>query len=120
MVYASGVARVERLFIEMPQVQQYVDSHGGQLLLEKIQATILKNPHAGAMIQGTGGLRKVRLPDVTRERGTRGGHRLIYLDLAQQGKTYLLRIYPKATKITLSPSEKKQLRAVVATLKQLA
>jgi hypothetical protein len=36
------------------------------------------NPEAGALIRGTGGLRKLRFADERRGKGKRGGLRVIY------------------------------------------
>ncbi len=43
------------------------------------QAVLNQNPRKGDVIQGTGGLRKVRYRDTGRGMGTRGGLRIIYL-----------------------------------------
>jgi hypothetical protein len=39
---------------------------------------MLKDPEAGDVITGTGGLRKLRHGDATRGKGKRGGLRIIY------------------------------------------
>ncbi len=39
---------------------------------------LLKNPEAGDVIEGTGGLRKIRYADEKRGKGKRGGLRVIY------------------------------------------
>jgi len=38
----------------------------------------MNNPDVGEAIQGTGGLRKLRLADARRGKGKRGGLRVIY------------------------------------------
>jgi hypothetical protein len=43
-----------------------------------LQNALLDNPEAGDVIEGTGGLRKVRHGDVRRGKGKRGGLRVIY------------------------------------------
>lgn len=42
------------------------------------QDELKKNPEAGDVIQGTGGLRKLRFGDPRRGKGKRGGLRVIY------------------------------------------
>ncbi len=88
--------------------------------LRRFQDEILKNPAAGDVIQGAGGLRKVRVSDKKRGKGKRGGFRVIYLDLPLQEKTYLLALYDKGEKADISADEKRVLRTLVAQLKKEA
>jgi hypothetical protein len=44
----------------------------------RLQRSLIREPRAGKVIQGTGGLRKVRWGDESRHRGRRGGIRVIY------------------------------------------
>ena len=63
------------------------------------------------MIQGTGGLRKLRWkPPGT---GKSGGVRLIYYWLSADNQIRLLMMYPKSVKDDLSASEKSALRKIV-------
>jgi len=110
---------MRRTFVETGSFQREVDKEGpGTLRL--IQAELLKNPEAGRVLQGTGGLRKVRIADPSRDKGKRGGYRVIYLDLARVERTYLLALYDKDEKDDISPDEKRVLRALVAELKREA
>ena len=65
-------------------------------------------PNAGAVIQGTGGLRKARW--TAGGGGKRGGVRVIYFHAASQEQIRLLLIYRKGVKDDLSPVEKQLLR----------
>jgi len=65
-------------------------------------------PKAGEVIQGTGGLRKVRWTGGGR--GKRGGTRVIYFHVASRDQIRLLLIYRKGVKDDLSAAEKKILR----------
>lgn len=64
-------------------------------------------PKAGAVIQNTGGLRKVRWASGN---GKRGGVRVIYFQAASQSQIRFLLIYRKGVKDDLSAAEKKVLR----------
>lgn len=110
---------MRRTFIESSSFSKRVDREGAETLRE-IQADLLKNPESGAIIQGTGGLRKLRVADTGRGKGKRGGYRVIYLDLAQVERTYLLALYDKDEKDDISSDEKKVLRAFSERLKEAA
>jgi hypothetical protein len=66
------------------------------------------NPRAGEVIQGTGGLRKVRWS--APGSGKRGGVRVIYFHVAADAQVRLLLIYRKGVKDDLTAAEKRTLR----------
>lgn len=76
---------------------------------------VARNPEWGAVISGTGGLRKLRW--ARRGTGKRGGYRVIYYYYSEAFPIYLFTIYTKAEQEDLTPDEKKQLAAVVGLLK---
>jgi hypothetical protein len=86
-------------------------------LLEAIQGKILENPTLGDIMPGCGGVRKFRIADPTRRKGTRGGLRVLFLDLPHKGLTYLIYVYGKDDSEDLSPDEKKQIRELASILK---
>ena len=69
---------VKALFIELPAFhrlrQNYLDDDG----FRGLQGALMKTPEAGDVIEGTGGLRKLRHGDARRGKGKRGGLRVIY------------------------------------------
>ena len=73
------------------------------------------NPLAGDVIQGTGGVRKLRF--ASSGRGKRGGARVIYYYLDQALPLYALLVYPKNTKTDLTSADKKAVSTLVETLK---
>ena len=75
-----------------------------------LQWLLLLRPDAGALIPGSGGLRKLRwaLPG----RGKRGGVRVIYY-WKPVDRLYLLFMYPKNARGDLAPRQLKALRALV-------
>lgn len=79
---------------------------------------MLANPTAGDTDAGTGGLRKVRMRAARRGQGKRGGARAHYLYLAAHGVIYLLFVYGKDERSTLSRDQKRQLRAMVESIKR--
>ena len=62
------------------------------------------------MIQGSGGLRKIRWS--AHGKGKRGGVRVIYFYVSVRKQIRMLLIYRKGVKDDLSASEKKVLRAL--------
>jgi hypothetical protein len=86
--------------------RQLLDQFSSRELEKEIKDQILKNPHVGDVIQGTGGLRKLRLVDKIGNKGKRGGFRVIYLDVPKKELIYLIFIYPKNIKSDLTEKEK--------------
>jgi hypothetical protein len=79
--------------------------------LRELQAVLLANPHAGVLIPGTGGMRKLRWK--VEGRGKRGGLRVIYYLHASAFRCYLLHLYAKNVEEDLSPDMRKTLAALV-------
>jgi hypothetical protein len=76
---------------------------------------LARNPEAGAVIRGTGGLRKLRW--ARPGTGKSGGYRAICYFLDRQTPIFLLAVYAKAKKDDLESAEKKQLAELAAMLK---
>ena len=72
--------------------------------LAELEKFIMENPDAGDIIQGTGGLIKLRwkLPG----KGKRGGTRILYVDFVKYSKTILINCYSKKEKDNISDKEK--------------
>ena len=111
---------MKRAFVESKNFQQFVDSLGDPNLVADIQSLILEDPESGAVVQGTGGIRKMRVADRSRGKGTRGGFRVLFLDLPDKEKSYLLVIYQKGRKEDISNDEKKALKELVQKIKKEA
>jgi len=77
----------------------------------EFQAMLIRNPQAGDVIAGTGGLRKVRvaLPG----RGKSGGARVIYYWFNDRDQIGLLMMYAKNDQADLNTEQRQALRAVV-------
>ena len=73
------------------------------------QADLMSNPKPGDVIQGTGGLWKVRV--ASKGKGKRGGARIIYYFLDERRRFYLLTVYGKSEMADLTTDQKRQLKA---------
>lgn len=82
----------------------------------KLQLELAVNPAKGRLIQGAGGLRKVRM--AARGKGKSGGARVIYLHLEGLKVIYLVYVYDKGEADDLTSGQKKELRAIAEAIKQ--
>lgn len=72
---------------------------------------IALNPKVGAVIRGSGGIRKVRW---AREgAGKSGGVRIVYLARNEAGEIYLLTLYAKSESENISLTTLKEIRRVL-------
>ena len=99
------------VFQETPVFTKLILSLMDDELYRDLQNSLIVRPDAGDLIEGTGGIRKLRwkLPGT----GKRGGARVIYYWRVSEDQILMLLVYPKATKDDLSPAEKKHLRTIV-------
>jgi len=86
--------------------------------LKELQESILINPQVGKVVQGTGGLRKVRF--AINNQGKSGSVRVLYVDLVIYEKVYLIIAYGKNEKDNLSDSEKAEVKKLIMQLKDVA
>ena len=101
------------VFVELPPFTRRRRSYmsDGQFLV--LQKLLLLNPELGVLIQGTGGLRKLRFPDTKRQQGKRGGVRLIYYWWKPGHQVWLFTIYRKGEVRDLTVKEKTTLRELL-------
>ncbi len=77
----------------------------------QLQMALFLHPELGAVIPGSGGLRKTRW--AIQGRGKRGGVRVIYFWAVVQDKILMLFIYAKNDQEDLTPEQLKVLRKIV-------
>ena len=83
--------------------------------LRRLENVLLKDPKFGDVIQGTGGIRKIRIP--MDNIGKRGGARVIYVDVEIKETIYFINVYAKNEKDNLTEEEKKAFKEVAKLLK---
>ena len=105
-----------RTFIEVPLfTKRWAEIGLDDDDLRQFQITLLKDPESGPVIEGTGGIRKVRFP--LENRGKSGSVRICYTDFAEYEVTYLITAFTKKVQENLTDDEKKVLRKLVKTLR---
>ena len=82
----------------------------------EFQRDLAANPRKGPVIQGTGGLRKVRWR--SQSGGRSGGLRVIYLYLEIGDVIYLVYGFAKSETTDLTSDQKKQLKHLVEAIKR--
>jgi len=85
--------------------------------LRWLQEELLKNPKAGVIIQGTGGLRKFRI--ALENRGKSGGARVAYVDFLVHNTIYLIYAYSKNEKDNLTKEERNNIKKTIEHLESM-
>jgi len=74
----------------------------------RLQLALMNNPEAGAVIRGSGGVRKLRW--AAEGRGKRGGYRVIYLVRRPKSVIWMLTLYAKNVTDSIPGHVLKQIR----------
>ena len=108
-----------RTFIEVPIFSKRWKEIGlDDVDLKALQIMLLKDPESGPIMEGTGGIRKVRFP--LENRGKSGSVRVCYTDFAEYELTYLITAFEKKDQENLTDSEKSVLKKLVKSLRDEA
>lgn len=83
-----------------------------------LQNELLSNPEKGDIIQGVNGLRKLRIADNFRNKGKRGGARVIYYYFSHRSKIYFFTAYGKNKQTDLSNEQKQILKLLAEQIKK--
>lgn len=107
--------KVGQTVVELPEYIKQANALMGLKERDEFVSFIAKNPHAGDLISGTGGARKVRWANID-SKGKSGGSRIIYFHHNDDVPIFLLTAYGKNQKANLTQKEKNTLKLI---LKQL-
>lgn len=106
-----------RTFVELPLFRSKWKALGlDDSDLRRLQKEILSDPKIGSVMQGTGGIRKMRF--AFEHRGKSGSIRVIYIDFEIHEKIFLITAYPKSEKDNLTPAERNELKQLVSILER--
>ncbi len=109
-IYAVNVQNMDALFLSnYPYFKKHRNDYLDDELFRSFQLELLKkNPETGDLVEGMGGLRKVRFSDQRRGKGKRSGLRVIYYWWSGFDQFWLFTVYSKKNEQDdLSPSQKK-------------
>jgi hypothetical protein len=81
--------------------------------LFELQLSIAALPKAGAVIEGTGGVRKLRFSPAASRHGKAGSHRALYCYFEKHGIVLLVTAYPKSKKDDISMAGRKAMKKMM-------
>lgn len=84
--------------------------------LRRLEDEIITNGSKYPIMQGTGGLRKMRF--AFENEGKSGGVRVCFVDFVLEETVYLITLYPKSEKDNLSKAERNNIKKVIELLKE--
>jgi hypothetical protein len=102
---------MDGVFVESTLFSRLLPEYLTEEEYRDVQNSLLDNPEAGVLIKGSGGLRKLRMR--IRDRGERGGLRLVYYWHKPINKFYMVNLYDKSETSNLSRHEIMAFRLLV-------
>jgi hypothetical protein len=83
-----------------------------------LEALVMKDPEAGDVVPGSGGLRKIRFAPPSWRRGKSGGTRVYYAHLPEFGIVVLVSAYAKNEITEVAPDQLRGFRVVVERIRK--
>ena len=106
-----------RTFVELPIFRSRWKEMGlNDDDLKRLQEELLADPKVGAVMRGTGGVRKMRF--AFEQKGKSGSVRVIYVDFEVYEKIFLITAYPKNEKDNLTDSERNEIKQMIHALEE--
>ena len=84
--------------------------------LRRLELQIMSDPQIGAVMRGTGKLRKMRF--ALENGGKSGGMRVCYVDFLLLETVYLVTVYPKSMKENLTSAERNDIKKMIMKLEE--
>lgn len=116
-VTVTALSEIKRITVyRAPAFERHAADLLGSQAVEEFVDFIAANPLAGSVIEGTGGMRKLRWsrPGM----GKRGGVRVIYYYHSDATPLGLFTVYGKGVKDTISAAEKAAFRKIISDIKR--
>lgn len=106
-----------RTFVELPIFRsRWKDMGLDDNDLKRLQEELLADPKVGAVMRGTGGVRKMRF--AFEQKGKSGSVRVIYVDFEVYEKIFLITAYPKNEKDNLTVAERNEIKQMIHALEE--
>ena len=106
-----------RTFVELPIFRARWKEMGlNDEDLKRLQEELLSDPKVGAVMRGTGGVRKMRF--AFEQRGKSGSVRVIYVYFEIYEKIFLITAYPKNEKDNLTDAERNEIKQMIHALEE--
>ena len=99
------------VILETPTFSRLIDGLMDEDSYRELQNELIGRPDAGKIIQGSGGLRKIRWS--ASSKGKRGGSRIIYYWAVSEDQIYMLLAYAKNRSADLTQQQIALLRDIV-------
>lgn len=97
------------------QLAPFVSRWGAERLadedLQALESEIMENPAAGAVMGGTGGLRKIRFAPPSRGKGKSGSMRIGYAQFPEFATIFLITMFLKKDDANLSRGDQKVIKS---------
>jgi hypothetical protein len=104
---------MQATFVELPPFERTRKDYMDDDAYSNLQQELMANPEAGDVMEGTGGLRKIRQPDPRRGKGKRGGLRVIYYWWLGGDQFWLFTVFDKDQADDLTPEQRKALKQML-------
>jgi hypothetical protein len=104
---------MKAVFVELPAFERHRADYLDDEDFGNLQDLLMKDPTVGDVIEGTGGLRKMRFADKRRGKGKRGGLRVIYYWWGAGMQFWLYTLYDKDEMTDLTPGQRRLLKAAL-------
>ena len=101
---------MKAVFVELPAFERHRAGYLDDAGFGALQQALMADPEAGDVIQGTGGLRKMRFADARRGKGKRGGLRIVYFWWSAGMQFWLYTLYGKDELTDLTAGQRRVLR----------
>ena len=102
------------IFVETTVFTRLLTDHLSDEEYRALQNQLIARPESGALIKGSGGVRKARW--ASGGKGKSGGVRVIYYLAKDVDRVYMLTLYGKSEKENLSPADLRKVARLVAEL----
>jgi hypothetical protein len=104
---------MQAIFVELPPFERTRKDYMDDDAYSDLQQELMANPVAGDVMEGTGGLRKLRQPDPRRGKGKRGGLRVVYYWWLGGDQFWLFTLFDKDQADDLKPEQRKALKQML-------